>query len=184
MQQPMVRVKCHRVGDSTSVWQAAQIGDVAGLQMCIAAGSDPLSLHPVHRITPLCLAVDNSQHKAVEFLLQAGANPFEINDRHKGGTNSSLFILSCMRGDVNIATALYTAISLKGQAGKEHALHLNNEGLDALGASMAHALFKSLLKAFFAFALTMTFRIRHRCLLRQNRAREIANCGQMPQRFH
>jgi hypothetical protein len=145
MQQPIVRVKTLRVGDVASVWQAAQDGDVTALQAYASAGSDLFLLHPVHRLTPLCLAVDNSQLDAVTFLLRAGANPFEINDRHKSGTNSSLFILSCMHGHVSIATALHTAIAAKGQAGRDHALHLNNDGLDALGVSMARV-FSSLFR--------------------------------------
>jgi hypothetical protein len=65
--------------------QAAQTGDVTALQAYAAAGSDLFALHPVHRITPLCLAVDNLQFNAVQFLIRAGANVLEINNRVKGG---------------------------------------------------------------------------------------------------
>jgi hypothetical protein len=64
--------------------QAAQTGDVDALQEYAAAGSDLFKMHPVHRVTPLLLAVDNSKLDAVRFLIRFGANPMEINNRLKG----------------------------------------------------------------------------------------------------
>jgi ankyrin repeat protein len=71
--------------------QAAQAGDVAALQAYAAAGSNLFSMHPVHRITPLSLAVDNSQLASVRFLIQAGANVLEVN------TQKGLATLRCNR---------------------------------------------------------------------------------------
>lgn len=121
----------------------------------------------MHRVTPLLLAVDNSKPGAVRFLIRAGANPLEINNRQKGAafpniypphfpndsagcTNSSLFILACMHGNLDIAMTLHAAILAKGQVGREHMLHINNDSLDALGTAVFYGkveVFKALFHA-------------------------------------
>ena len=58
--------------------------------------------------------------------------------------------LACMHGDVGIAMALHAAIGAKGQAGREHMLHLSNETLDALGTAVFYGkidVFKALFHA-------------------------------------
>jgi hypothetical protein len=55
-----------------------------------------------------------------------------------------------MYGNLDIVMTLHAAIVAKGQVGREHMLHINNDSLDALGTAVLHGkieVFKALFQS-------------------------------------
>jgi len=87
--------------DSSNLIGAARCGDVAAIRSLIANGADPGLRGGVNGWPPLMHAIHKDQKKAVEALLDAGADP---NERSSGG--STALIMAAGYGNTAIVRLL------------------------------------------------------------------------------
>ncbi|MDB4749991.1 acyltransferase family protein [Rubripirellula sp.] len=86
------------------IWQAARTGDIAGIEVEIAAGADLNTKESGSGVTPLGSAVVGNQPEAVTLLLDNGADP---NQRTMD--NSTPLHWACILGRAEIAAQLIDA---------------------------------------------------------------------------